>query len=236
MRPLLAPIGLLLTAVGCTSAHHHLPMPNLGPTERGYREALDQFVGLTSVELARQFGAPQETLNLTNQHEFWNYHRNLGTQTSSESVSTFRAGDDQSLLNMGGVKGSSATSSHSVAINIQCKTTFELNERHVVINWRFQGAGCTAHESPKGNECLRPGSMLRVTQVRSAMTPDGERIVVTTQTGERWAIPNRHVEMARAWKSSGERLAACEDSPNGAYLRSTESMRFLHGEYLGWPR
>ena len=90
-----------------------------------------------------------------------------------------------------------------------------------------------APQEPHGNDCVEVGSVVRIASIRSLSGEGG--VLVTGHTGERWAVPDRKLKMVEDWRNQRLRLAACNRSPNGAYLLSVDSMKLVHARYLGWP-
>ena len=208
----------------CAGPLQYLPRPPLQPTVRGYEDQLNQYVGLSSVELAKLLGAPNSAFPLRSGSEIWTYTRHIATRQFGQSSS----------VTLGNQFGSTSSgNSSSIGYNINCSTSFEVNKTGTVVDWKHDGLGCLAPQEPHGNDCVEVGSVVRIASIRSLSGEGG--VLVTGHTGERWAVPDRKLKMVEDWRNQHLRLAACNRSPNGAYLLSVDSMKLVHARYLGWP-
>jgi|GEM_PF-2136539 len=108
------------------------------PSEKGYRQALDTWIGSTGEQLVAQWGAP------------------AGEHTSPDGRKIYQYKNQRSYTVSGGTKSEQVkVDDNYVSVDIPqpdeirttwCDTTFHLNADDIIESYNFKGPDCTAYE------------------------------------------------------------------------------------------
>lgn len=110
-------------------------------TTKGYEQRLNSWMGASEANLIRSWGVPKNVFNSGGRRYFvYNSSRNIYIPGTSPTYTTTIYGNTAYTTSSG---GSSPTN-----INMQCETTFEIQNGRVS-SWRYRGNDCKAPESPK---------------------------------------------------------------------------------------
>ena len=106
-------------------------------TEAKYKTKLNTFLGMSPLDLVRQWGPPQQTYEVEG-HQFLVYQQKETTymQGSPPSYTTQFIGNTAYTTSYGGSPG--------MFVNLSCTTTFEIDDSKIV-NWSFKGNDCVSY-------------------------------------------------------------------------------------------
>lgn len=105
-------------------------------TEAKYKAKLNTFLGVSMIDLVRQWGPPQQTYELEG-HKFLIYQQKETAYVpgSPPSYTTQFIGNTAYTTSYGGSPG--------MFVNLSCTTTFEIAESKIV-NWSVKGNDCVS--------------------------------------------------------------------------------------------
>lgn len=116
-------------------------------TTHNYQQSLNQWRGKNVTELQKKWGAPQYVARLPNGNVEYIYSR---TQLYSMPATTYPT-TSTNLVKVNGNISYVAAYSPELAtgqvVTRYCRTRFEVNSNHIILNANFQGNNCISNSS-----------------------------------------------------------------------------------------
>ena len=152
------------TIVGCGAharyAESFVPLPPTTPTSDGYEAMLDGWVGSESDRLARVWGAPEGTFNLSSGNTIWTYTFDFSYSYKAAEFSATTYNEYTDSLN------TMTTGGGTVNVERSCRTEFEVDGSNRVVGWRAVGNACRLPPDPGPKDCTGRITSGRVREYR----------------------------------------------------------------------
>lgn len=127
MNKLIISLGLLFLLAGCA-------------TTANYQQSLNRWQGAQAQDLVKAWGNPDSSIRLQSGNTIYMYMRKqLYSRPVTPPMPTFTV-TGTPVYNMGFANAYAGTQT----LSLYCRTWFEMNNKNVIINTRFEGNNCVA--------------------------------------------------------------------------------------------